>query len=180
MKKLKLIIFSGILCLCSVKALAVWPTKPEYDSVVNDFRQELGLNGFTLDTCSEFRWVDTVCCKQSGPDYNADKWYPVLLGKGDTLVGGYPGQSAYYTISAYYLTCNRDTANYWEGLQVKSSPRYGYRTRVTYYVVKNNSTIALIGKALNNPQYGKGGAWQFYVPNYSTMLDSVDIKNIIP
>lgn len=131
------------------------------------------MNGFSILGSDDFRWVDTACSHQNSPPYTADRWYPVYLRIGDTLVAGEPGQSAYYTITKYFdslkpLPLGKEL--YWKLLQVPPHPKYGYRNSVAYYVVDADSAVALIGKALVNTSFGNGGGWQFYIPEYSTAL----------
>jgi hypothetical protein len=64
--------------------------------------------------------------------------------------------------------------DYWESLQVKAHPEFGYRAMVGVFDIKNDSIVVAISKTLANPQYGAGGAWQIYVGNFDEVLLVLD------
>ena len=70
-----------------------------------------------------------------------------------------------------------------EGLQIKPDPKYGYRTKVGVYVVKED--ICVVGGYAQNNVYdasgnyiGAGGYYQYYIPNFNTILELIEEINL--
>lgn len=115
---------------------------------------------------------------QGKPPYTGvDKWRNITLKKGTKIVGGHPGQSEYYTTMRGFNKTAGNTKKLWEGLQVKPHPKFGYRKQVAIYEV-TEVTQAAFGATKANPQFGKGGLPQIYVPKYGTNLKIIEIIDL--
>jgi hypothetical protein len=141
---------------------------------ISPFQAELNgfnaLSGFNAQLVSDDDLVARAKAWQGQGDYpGVDNWFAVEINYGLVVLGGIPGQSEYYTIASTYKTSNGDKTTFWQMLQVKAHPQFGYRTQVACYVT-NNSFHAAISRTLANTQFGDGGAWQLYIENYSTNL----------
>lgn len=111
---------------------------------------------------------------QEKGDYpGVDNWAKVKIPNQIDLFGGLPGQSEFYTIGKTLIESDTLKVQYWESLQVKENPQFGYRTMVGVFEFQDSLLVA-IAKTLANPQYGSGGAWQIYVENYNEVLMVMD------
>jgi hypothetical protein len=146
--------------------------KPVTNDVVEAFTTETGLGAvYFVDTTL----LNTVISWQGQGDYpGVDDWTTAKIPGNFDLYGGLPGQSEYYTISQTITDTDTIVVDYWESLQVKAHPEFGYRTMVGVFDIKNDSIVVAISKTLANPQYGAGGAWQIYVGNFDEVLLVLD------
>jgi hypothetical protein len=146
--------------------------KPVTNEVVEAFTTETGLGAvYYVDTTL----LNTVISWQGQGDYpGVDDWTTAKIPGNFDLYGGLPGQSEYYTISQTITDTDTIVVDYWESLQVKAHPEFGYRTIVGVFDIKNDSIVVAISKTLSNPQYGAGGAWQVYVGNFDEVLLVLD------
>jgi RHS repeat-associated protein len=127
------------------------------------------------------RWADPLglACKnvakeaaswQGKGDYpGVDNWHNTTLKKGTILYGGSPGQTEFYTTKTSFERYSKKTENVWQRLQVKPHDTFGYRKEMTAYEVLED-TPAARSIVSANPQLGKGGASQVFVPDYQTKL----------
>jgi hypothetical protein len=110
---------------------------------------------------------------QGKGDYpGIDDWEAYKIPAGTKIYGGLPGQSEFYSTLDNLQNMGFDKAKFWESLQVKPHPINGFRPKVGEYVTKQDITVA-ISKTLANPQFGKGGAWQIFVEEFSLNLEFV-------
>lgn len=117
--------------------------------------------------------VEKAKAWQTSPDYpNADDWIEITLRKGDTIWGGTPGQSNFYTSNEVMNEVGKDATKLYEGLQVGKNGYPQYREFMTQYIVKEDITVAY-SKALANPQYGAGGYEQFFIDKYEQVLEAI-------
>jgi hypothetical protein len=146
--------------------------KPVTNEVVEAFTTETGLGAvYFVDTTL----LNTVISWQGQGDYpGVDDWTTAKIPGNFDLYGGLPGQSEYYTISQTITDTDTIVVDYWESLQVKAHPEFGYRAMVGVFDIKNDSIVVAISKTLANPQYGAGGAWQIYVGNFDEVLLVLD------
>lgn len=144
--------------------------------VIEAFKADTGIDAIWV---SDTSLLNTVKGWQGVGDYpGVDEWAIATIPAGLDLYGGLPGQSEYYTISQTLIDSDTLKAPYWESLQVKAHPTFGYRPNVGIFDLNTTTTVA-IARTLANPQYGTGGAWQIYVENYTTdltVLDTVSLK----
>lgn len=154
------------LTLASCKNDSVAPTNP----VIEAFRADTGIDAVWV---SDTLLLNTVKGWQGSGDYpGVDEWATATIPAGLDLYGGLPGQSEYYTISQTLINTDTLQAPYWESLQVKPHPTFGYRPNVGIFDLNATTTVA-IARTLANPQYGTGGAWQIYMENYTTGLTAI-------
>lgn len=141
------------------------------NTVIEDFRAETGIDAvWVTDTAL----LNTVEGWQGSGDYpGVDEWAIATVPAGLDLYGGLPGQSEYYTIAQTLIDADTVKVAYWESLQVKAHPTFGYRPNVGVFDLNAVTTVA-IARTLANPQFGVGGAWQIYVEDYSTDLTALD------
>jgi hypothetical protein len=150
---------------------------PLTNEVIDAFRTETGLGAvYFVDTTL----LNAVKGWQGQGDYpGVDEWATAKIPGNFDLYGGLPGQSEYYTISQTIANADTIIVGYWESLQVKAHPQFGYRSMVGVFDIIYDSIVVAISKALANPQYGEGGAWQIYVGNFNEVLlvsDTIHLK----
>jgi filamentous hemagglutinin len=104
--------------------------------------------------------------------YSADNWTMSDLSKGETVFGGLPGQSAYYTTATTVVDSLGGRSELFQSLQVKQHPEFGYRPKIGEYVVLRDISIPE-GNALANPQFGTGGGQQYFIRNYKRDLELI-------
>ena len=98
-----------------------------------------------------------------------DNWQNIILKKGTIVYGGTPGQSNFYTTKEAMQTFGSSQSNIFGALQVAPHPDFGFRPEMTAYEITED-TPAATSTALANSQISAGGAQQFFIPNYSTVL----------
>lgn len=140
------------------------------------FEKETGFHAyFTEDTTL----IHKVTSWQGSGDYpGVDDWVAAKVTNEFLLYGGLPGQSEYYTVVNTLIDADTNTVSYWESLQVKENPTFGYRPMVGVFDFSDTLVVAL-ARTLANPQYGDGGAWQIFVEDYGMelrVLDTVYLK----
>jgi hypothetical protein len=139
--------------------------------VIEAFRSDTGIDAVWV---SDTVLLNTVKGWQGSGDYpGVDEWAIATIPAGLDLYGGLPGQSEYYTIDQTLIDADTMKVPYWESLQVKAHPTFGYRPNVGVFDLNTVTTVA-IARTLANPAYGAGGAWQIYVENYGTDLTALD------
>jgi hypothetical protein len=145
--------------------------QPATNEVIEAFRLETGIGAvYILDTSI----LNSVKSWQGHGDYpGVDDWATAKVPHDFDLYGGLPGQSEYYTIDQTIIETDTMQVKYWESLQVKENPTYGYRPMVGVFDIQDSIMVA-ISKTLANPQYGDGGGWQLYVEGYKTELTVLD------
>lgn len=146
--------------------------QPVTNEVIEAFTSETGLGAvYYVDTTL----LNTVISWQGQGDYpGVDDWTTAKIPGNFDLYGGLPGQSEYYSISKTITDTDTIMVDYWESLQVKAHPQFGYRAMVGVFDIKNDSIVVAISKTLANPQYGEGGGWQIYVGNFDEVLIVLD------
>ncbi|HCN38286.1 MAG: hypothetical protein IAE65_08595 [Ignavibacteria bacterium] len=167
MKKifLPLIFISIFFYSCSEKI--IFPDNPYLDEL-EEFNSLSGFNAILIDDTAS---VNSAKRFQGHGDYpGVDDWFAVEINYGMVVLGGLPGQSAFYSIIKTYENSGGNKERYWKLLQVKPHPVFGYRPTLGVY--QNNQKIRVaISKTLANSEYGEGGGWQLYISNYTTSLN---------
>jgi hypothetical protein len=97
-----------------------------------------------------------------------DNWRNITLSEGQTVVGGLPGQSNFYTTLSGLNRSELLKSRLWEGLQVSPHPQFGFRSQVGIYKVINNTPSAF-GTTYANSQFGAGGLPQLFIPNINNL-----------
>ncbi len=146
--------------------------QPLTNEIIDAFASETGLGAvYFVDTTL----LNDVISWQGQGDYpGVDDWTTAKIPGNFDLYGGLPGQSEYYTISKTISDSDTIMVDYWESLQVKAHPQFGYRSMVGVFDIINDSIVVAISKTLANSQYGAGGAWQIYVGNFNEVLQAND------
>ena len=108
----------------------------------------------------------------SGLYPGVDRYRNITLKTDTLIVGSTPGQSSYYTTLSGMRRTEMDVVQYYQGVQVApnlTNPAYDVvRDGLTVYRA-TQETSAAFSRTLADPQYGKGGLPQVFVPNYSTL-----------
>lgn len=139
--------------------------------VIEEFRIDTGINAIWV---SDTTLLNTVKGWQGSEEYpGVDDWATATIPEGSELYGGLPGQSEYYSIKQTLIDADTLKVPYWESLQVRAHPTFGYRPDVGVFNLNKTITVA-IARTLANTQYGDGGAWQIYVEDYETDLTALD------
>ena len=97
-----------------------------------------------------------------------DTYENMMLKKGTILYSLHPGDAPGFAVTIHTrIKAGGDAKRYHDLTQVQSegyeNPKHTMRTRVKVYRVMKNICVAK-GVALNNPQFGVGGATQYYIP----------------
>lgn len=105
-----------------------------------------------------------------GSYYGVDTYQDVVISAGAIIYGGAPGQSSYYTPQSTMDQYGTDSKAIFQALQV-GAYKGTYRPGMTSYLVTEDIVVAQ-GTTLANPQFGPGGAQQYYIPEdtYKTKL----------
>lgn len=168
-----LLLFLTFLFSCNKERL----THPiNFNETIASFYTETGIKAvYVFDTAL----LNTVKGWQGHGAYpGVDNWTTAKIPHDFDLYGGLPGQSEYYTIYLTIIVSDTMKAPYWESLQVKANPEFGYRPMVGVFDIKDSIVVA-ISKTLANLQYGAGGGWQIYVEDFTTDLvvfDTIYLK----
>lgn len=104
--------------------------------------------------------------------YSADNWTMSGLRRGDTVFGGLPGQSSYYTTASTLEASAGSRASLFQSLQVKAHPEFGYRPKVGEHRVLRDMPVPY-GNALANPGLGVGGGQQYFIRDYTHHLQLI-------
>lgn len=104
--------------------------------------------------------------------YAANTWTMSGLRQGDTILGGLPGQSSYYTAASNLEASAGSRATLLQSLQVKPHPEFGYRPMVGEYRVLRDMS-APYGNASANPGLGVGGGQQYFIRDYTRHLQLI-------
>lgn len=99
-----------------------------------------------------------------------DDYVDVTVEKGTVLYRGEPNGTEYFTTIDAIEQSGRDATKLFEGLQVEKNPIYGYRGEMQGYIF-NEDIASAYGIANANPQFGKGGLPQYYVPDVQALID---------
>lgn len=110
---------------------------------------------------------------QLAAGYAADTWAAGELMAGQRVVGGLPGQSAYYTTEETLAAANSGASNLWSRLQVRPHPSLPPRPEVGIYEVTRTTKVAS-GSAVANPSYGVGGGTQHFIPEFRDALRLIE------
>ncbi len=166
MKKYLLFFFFFLFTIVACHDKSTNPENP-YQILLTEFNDNSGFHAvFVNDT----GLVSEVKSWQGEGDYpGVDDWFAVNINTGSVVLGGLPGQSAFYSILKTYTLSKGNIEKYWKMLQVKPHAQFGYRPIIGSYVV-NFSTNVVISKTLANPQFGEGGGWQLYIRGYDSVL----------
>ena len=99
-----------------------------------------------------------------------DDYVDITVEKGTVLYRGEPNGTEYFTTLEAIEQSGRDATKLFEGLQVEKNPIHGYRGEMQGYIF-NEDVVSAYGITNANPQFGKGGLPQYYVPNVQYLID---------
>ena len=99
-----------------------------------------------------------------------DDYVDVTVEKGTVLYRGEPNGTEYFTALDAIEQSGRDATKLFEGLQVEKNPIHGYRGEMKGYIF-NEDVASAYGITNANPQFGKGGLPQYYVPDVQDLID---------
>mgnify|MGYP004639119195 CR=1 FL=1 len=99
-----------------------------------------------------------------------DDYVDITVEKGTVLYRGEPNGTEYFTTLEAIEQSGRDATKLFEGLQVEKNPIHGYRGEMQGYIF-NGDVVSAYGITNANPQFGKGGLPQYYVPNVQYLID---------
>ena len=107
---------------------------------------------------------------QGKGDYpGVDNWQLGTLKKGDIIYGGVPGQTEFYLSQSTLDAAEGSMSSLWRSAQVKPHDVFGYRPQVQGYEVLKDTDVAT--SVVNaNPHLGEGGAIQYFVDDYQSVL----------
>jgi hypothetical protein len=128
-----------------------------------------------LSTAAESSPADLAAAFQGRDAYRGvDAWQNVTLQAGTKVYAGEPGVSGFFTSEGVAESVGNDATALNEGLQIVS--RTGmYRPGLTEFTLTQDVQAAR-SIALANPQYGAGGLEQFFIPNWSDIMDPMVSK----
>ena len=197
-RKLSLDEISRMQCGFDKIAQKNWKYEPGLDRSNNrilDYHNENAINnaikGGSSSTYSGEEWCryfretygsDNVVWENATPSQLARSWQgtgkyigiddyiDTTVPKGTILYRGEPNGTEYFTTLDAIEDAGRDATNVFEGLQVEKNPIHGYRGEMQGYVF-NEDIASAYGITNANPQFGKGGLPQYYIPNVQELID---------
>ena len=116
----------------------------------------------------------------TGKYIGVDDYVDTVVKKGTILYRGEPNGTEYFTTLDAIEQSGVDATNVFEGLQVEKHPIHGYRGEMQGYVF-NEEIASAYGITNANPQFGKGGLPQYFVPNANDYIQKgilVKVDNI--
>ena len=116
----------------------------------------------------------------TGKYIGVDDYVDTVVKKGTILYRGEPNGTEYFTTLDAIEQSGGDATNVFEGLQVEKHPIHGYRGEMQGYVF-NEEIASAYGITNANPQFGKGGLQQYFVPNANDYIQKgilVKVDNI--
>ena len=150
-------------------------------AVLNDADVGSAVEGGSTSSYSGEEW-----CRYFRETYGSDKvvWEnatPSQLARSWQGTGKYIGVDDYVdTVVKKGTILYRGEPNVFEGLQVEKHPIHGYRGEMQGYVF-NEEIASAYGITNANPQFGKGGLPQYFVPNANDYIQKgilVKVDNI--
>ena len=99
-----------------------------------------------------------------------DEYVDITIDKGTILYRGEPNGTEYFTTLDAIEQSSRDATKLFEGLQVEKNPIHGYRGEMQGYIFNENVASAY-GITKANPQFGKDGLPQYYVPDVQNLIE---------
>ena len=116
----------------------------------------------------------------SGKYPGIDDYDDIVVQKGNTIYRGEPNGTNYFTDKASIELSEYDSTKMFEGLQVEKHPIFGYRDTMQGYQVTSDIDAAF-GHAKANPQFGKGGLPQYFLPDVENLIEKgilIPVDNI--
>lgn len=137
------------------------------DGIFNSFKNETGIQA---TKAADPNLSNTVRSWQGSGNYpGIDDWYVIEIPAGTKVYGGLPGPSPFFSVEKTLVDANSNKSMYWQSLQVRPDPVFGLRPKVGEYVTTVPTKVA-VSRTLANPQYGNGGAWQFYIEDFANKV----------
>jgi hypothetical protein len=99
-----------------------------------------------------------------------DAWRAFSLKAGDTIVGGFPGPSAFFTEERTLVAAGFSREGVRQALQIELSPIRPPRAWARHYRVRADARVAT-SMVRANPHHGPGGAVQYYVEDWQNLLE---------
>ena len=115
-----------------------------------------------------------------GKYLGVDDYDDITVKKGTILYRGEPNGTEYFTTLEAIEQSGSDATTVFEGLQVEKNPIHGYRGEMQGYLF-NEDIASAYGITNANPQFGKGGLPQYYVPNVNDLIEKgilIPVHNI--
>lgn len=106
----------------------------------------------------------------SGKYPGIDNYIDVTVTKGTVLYRGEPNGTEYFTTLDAIEQSGRNATTVFEGLQVEKNPIHGYRGEMQGYLF-NEDIASAYGITNANPQFGRGGLPQYYIPNAQDLIE---------
>lgn len=95
-----------------------------------------------------------------------------MMKEEQTVWGGEPGQSNFYTTNEVAESIGTDATKLYQGLQVSKGDYQQYREFFTQWKF-NQDTLVGFSQAKLNSNFGVGGFDQYYVPNFTDVLEKI-------
>ncbi|MDO5650228.1 MAG: hypothetical protein Q4G11_06455, partial [Gallicola sp.] len=125
-------------------------------------RERYGANNVTWENATPSQLARSW--QGSGKYVGVDDYVDTTVTKGTILYRGEPNGTEYFTSLDAIEQSGRDATIIFEGLQVEKNPIHGYRGEMHGYVY-NEEIASAYGITNANPQFGKGGLPQYFVPD---------------
>lgn len=132
------------------------------------FRETYGNNNVTWENATPSQLARSW--QGVGKYPGVDNYIDVTVKKGEILYRGEPNGTEYFTTLDAIEQSGRDATKLFEGLQVEKNPIHGYRGEMQGYIF-NEDVASAYGITNANPQFGKGGLPQYYVPDVQDLID---------
>ena len=116
--------------------------------------------------CGKNPAAEAMAFQGKGAYPGIDSYVNMAVKKGTVFYSLAPGRPPGFAVTNHVLIKSRDNPKKYHNLtQVQSEnlpPGYNMRDKVTAFVTTEDICVAK-GIALNNPQFGEGGATQYYI-----------------
>ena len=132
------------------------------------FRETYGNNNVTWENAMPSQLARSW--QGIGKYPGVDNYIDVTVKKGEILYRGEPNGTEYFTTLDAIEQSGRDATKLFEGLQVEKNPIHGYRGEMQGYIF-NDDVASAYGITNANPQFGKGGLPEYFVPNVQDLID---------
>lgn len=109
-----------------------------------------------------------------------DRYKDITIKQDKIIYRGEPNGTEYFTTKSALERSGYDANNLFEGLQVEKNLVHGYRSEMQGY----KATIdleAAFGLTKANPQFGKGGLPQIFIPDANDLIQKgylIPVENI--
>lgn len=132
------------------------------------FREKYGVDNVIWENATPSQLARSW--QGTGQYTGVDSYTDTVVKKGTILYRAEPNGTEYFTTKSAIQNSGNNAELLFKGLQVKEHRLYGYRKQMQGYKF-NEDIESAYGIVTANPQFGKGGLSQYFVPNTQEYID---------